>query len=913
MSDLHGVRSTSTSDVDGSDQSQPPPQPVTPPQSTQPQPSAPLSGLPLPLSPTQPSGIAANSPHLAPLPVRSTPTAAPNVPAAVSVPAAMRTFFGTSFMDYDVSQQITDDQLQTYLSSGQLPTDPLALGIAQMIRGRVLNDRRSVDPRLAEQRLNAYNELRAPHMADAAEASDDDLPITSQITPQRQTTSPAPSNVPPLPPMLFESFSSLLDHASATPSGAAAAPDVQQQMRTFLGTPMMQHDERQRRTDHEVQRYLSTGQVPADPLARSIARTIRAVVPGDRPDDSAGSARRRLDAYDGLRAHLAPSSASSTSQQTRQARQFYDALTSADFVEAMEALEEGDEISDPKLQQAVSDVQSYVENGGEPPQGSAASSIVDKAKEMFGAAALSTAKGRAAAMFSACGAMFRNEFSSTAGRVAATVGNAAVRAVFVSLLPTVLRQTIAYGTEALLNKEQDDAAVREMVGYVTMATPMLLLALGAWQDRRKDIHTGVTEAHRLTLALSSAVTMAFAAATGNLQKSAATMTGMLAYGMARELIQLTMKLANRSAPQPANVALPPSALPPTFLLSPETGGAPQVLDIPDGPPAKAPPRFTDVSRSMVASLAYFVNQLVVGLLNSAFASPSGASAADQGAGLQFGETVLPGTFNQGSKMADDLTQGSLDALQHRKALQMELKFDRPKLEKIVDTALTRGPARAAFLQIANLIEAIVDNALPEELGDKTRSTISSLCGAASEGLLYSSLTYVTKKRKPGEKGAGTIDKFNDVDSLIDEYAGKYQLSSLGSVSTFKMSPKHSSEQDADTGYGVGGGASQFLGVPPSDYGSNKPSFESQHLQADDASNGGPSPQIVMPTPTLSPVQQGKRPEEGVLGLGVELHKRHTASSKLKLTLPKYSKNTHHEPKTGDNDKNDGGGSAGLST
>ena len=342
--------------------------------------------------------------------------------------------------------------------------------------------------------------------------------------------------------------------------------------------------------------------------------------------------------------------------------------------------------SDAGVREAVSLIDAYIGDGELPAQGQAkvtemvglAWQMIQQAQSVPMEASLlpcgGGTGGAAGAALLRAGRMMlaflrrvnaNEDFESTPARIAASVANVAMRNALAVFVPTVIRQFLSYGIEAGLTRAGASDSFRSTLGLVAPMLAVGALALGALRDRMAGTHTRTSERSRAIMATTTAVAGLATAASGAMSGVAPLMVAFTAYTAMRDLlVQSRLRMSNAN-----------------------TGGY-----------------VPDAMHFALISAGYGLDQGLVSLGMSTLASPSGAGAYVQQAGVQVWNAIRRGALNWAGEVGEDLmfqgipaVRSTLDPAQPGHALQLSIQDVGYQRNNVVNAALGPWAVRTGIL------------------------------------------------------------------------------------------------------------------------------------------------------------------------------------------------------------------------
>lgn len=257
------------------------------------------------------------------------------------------------------------------------------------------------------------------------------------------------------------------------------------------------------------------------------------------------------------------------------------------------------------------------------------------------------------------------DFESTPATIAASVVNVAARNALAVLLPTAIRQFLSFGIEAAFAHTHASDNVKTTFGLMAPLLATAALAMGAVRDSMAGTETTTSRRSRAIMGATTLVTGVATAATGAMPGVASLMLAFTLYTAMRDLVvQSRLRMNN-----------------------PNTEG-------------QAP----DATHFSLISIGYGIDQALVNLGMSTLASPSGATAFVQHAGVQARNAFRRAAINWAGENGEDLMFQSIPALrslfgpaENRHALQLGIRDVGYQRNNVVNGALGPWAVRTGIL------------------------------------------------------------------------------------------------------------------------------------------------------------------------------------------------------------------------
>lgn len=257
------------------------------------------------------------------------------------------------------------------------------------------------------------------------------------------------------------------------------------------------------------------------------------------------------------------------------------------------------------------------------------------------------------------------DFESTPATIAASVVNVAARNALAVLLPTAIRQFLSFGIEAAFTHARASDNVKTTFGLMAPLLATAALAMGAVRDSMAGTETTTSRRSRAIMGATTLVTGVATAATGAMPGVASLMLAFTLYTAMRDLVvQSRLRMNN-----------------------PNTAG-------------QAP----DATHFSLISIGYGIDQALVNLGMSTLASPSGATAFVQHAGVQARNALRRAAINWAGENGEDLMFQSIPALrslfgpaENRHALQLGIRDVGYQRNNVVNGALGPWAVRTGIL------------------------------------------------------------------------------------------------------------------------------------------------------------------------------------------------------------------------
>lgn len=258
------------------------------------------------------------------------------------------------------------------------------------------------------------------------------------------------------------------------------------------------------------------------------------------------------------------------------------------------------------------------------------------------------------------------DFTSTGGKILASVGNVAARNFLSVLLPTAARQFISYGTELAFQRMGASDAVKATIATLPPMAAAVALLVGGVRDNVAGTQTPTSIRSRAIMGGTTAVAGAAMLATGRAAGAASTLVAFMIYTALRDLlVQSRLRLINPNT----------------------TGQVP------------------DAKHFALISLAYGIDQALVNHAMGALFSPSGAGAAAAGSGVEPGNAFGRAVINWVGEIIEDVTFQGIFALRsiggtESHALQLSIKDVGYQQNNVVNGMLGPWAVRTGILATA---------------------------------------------------------------------------------------------------------------------------------------------------------------------------------------------------------------------
>lgn len=217
-------------------------------------------------------------------------------------------------------------------------------------------------------------------------------------------------------------------------------------------------------------------------------------------------------------------------------------------------------------------------------------------------------------------------FQSTLGQISASVANVSARNVLAVLGPTVGRLFIAHGVEKAFEAMGFSEEVKASIGLAVSLAPVAAQVAGAVRDHAYGTATAVSQRSRFIMGLGTAAAAFASAATGTIAQNASNLLGVSIYTALRDVaVQSRLRLVNRNTE--------------------------------DQPPTRG--------HWFGISLGYGLDQMLVSMGMTAWATPAGSGAASEPArraATSIAHAELRGVINFLGEVAEDLMFQSYPAV-----------------------------------------------------------------------------------------------------------------------------------------------------------------------------------------------------------------------------------------------------------